>query len=191
MSPVLELFQHRFADGETISLAPGPRIVYDVAANTAAFSTGAVELGAQGGRHLLRWELGEAAAPDSQLSATLSLNGDGRYLMRCDRVELPPGGIAYLHTHRGPGIRCLVEGRFRVESAGLQQTIERFGAWFENGSDPVEARAVSDETAAFVRVMVLPRDLLGRPSIQYVRESDRDRPKPQRYQVFVDEPLDL
>jgi hypothetical protein len=39
--------------------------------------------------------------------------------------------------------------------------------------------------------MVLPRDLLGRSSIQYVRESDKERPKPQRYQVFVDEPIDL
>ena len=106
-------------------------------------------------------------------------------------MELPPGGIAYLHTHRGPGIRCLIQGRFRVEVDGLAQTVERFGAWFESGVDPVEAQAVSDEPAAFVRVMVLPRELLGRRSIQYVRESDKDRPKPQRYDVFVDEPLML
>ena len=69
--------------------------------------------------------------------------------------------------------------------------MECFGAWCENGSDPVEAHAVSDATAAFVRVMVLPADLKGRSSIQYVRDSDRDKPKPQRYQVFVDEPIEL
>ena len=67
----------------------------------------------------------------------------------------------------------------------------RVGAWFETGIDPVEARAVSDEPAAFVRVMVLPLDLLGRSSIRYMRDSDRERPKPQRYQVFVDQPLEL
>ena len=46
-----------------------------------------------------------------------------------------------------------------------------------------------DAPAAFVRVMVLPRRLLGTPSIRYVRDEDRDRPKSQRYTIFVDEPL--
>ena len=43
--------------------------------------------------------------------------------------------------------------------------------------------------AAFVRVMILPRRLLGAPSIRYVRDEDRDRPKSRRYTVYVDEPL--
>jgi hypothetical protein len=150
-----------------------------------------LELGDELGRHLLRYEFTDEPRLDSQISARLELGANGEYLVRCDRVELPPQGIAYLHTHRGPGIRCLIEGRFRVEAAGLAQTVERYGAWFENGSDPVEARAVSDGPAAFVRVMVLPRDLLGQKSIQYVRDADKDRPKPQRYQVFVDEPVTL
>jgi hypothetical protein len=38
-------------------------------------------------------------------------------------------------------------------------------------------------------VMLLPRHLLGAPSIRYVREEDRDRPKSQRYTVYIDEPL--
>jgi hypothetical protein len=191
MSLVLELFQHHLKDGEPVTLGDGTRVVYSIERNEARFSTGPLVLTTDFGGHLLRWELGDAARPDSQLSAQLALNGDSRYLVRCDRVELPPGGVAYLHTHRGPGIRCLVEGRFRVESNGFAQTVERYGAWFENGSDPVEARTVSNETAAFVRVMVLPRELLGCSSIRYVRDSDRDRPKPQRYQVFVDEPVEL
>ena len=191
MTLVLELFQHHLQDGEPVSLGDGTRVVYSIERNEARFSTGPLLLSRDFGAHLLRWELGDAARPDAQLSAQLALNGNGRYLVRCDRVELPPGAVAYLHTHRGPGIRCLVEGRFRVESNGFAQTVERYGAWFENGSDPVEARTVSNETAVFVRVMVLPRELLGRSSIQYVRDSDRDRPKPQRYQVFVDEPVEL
>jgi hypothetical protein len=30
--------------------------------------------------------------------------------MRCDRIDFPPGGIAYRHTHPGPGIRRLLFG---------------------------------------------------------------------------------
>jgi hypothetical protein len=192
MSPVLQLFQHRLADGETVELEAAPRIVYSVARNQARFTSGPIALGAgDGGGHLLRWELSAETQLESQLSATLSLDDGGSYLMRCDRVELPPGGTAYLHTHRGPGIRCLVEGRFRVQSNGFGQTVECFGAWFENGADPVEAHAVSECPAAFVRVMVLPAELRGQSSIRYVRDADRDKPKPQRYQVFVDEPIDF
>jgi quercetin dioxygenase-like cupin family protein len=185
MTFVLELFQHHVADGDTLSLPPATRVVYSMADGQARFSTGPLQLGPG---HALCWELGEETRMGSQLSATLDLPA-GEKLVRCDRVELPPGGTAYLHTHRGPGIRCLVEGRFRVQSNGLGQTVERYGAWFENGTDPVEAHAVSDTTAAFVRVMILPGELLGQSSIRYVRESDKNRPKPQRYQVFVDEPL--
>jgi hypothetical protein len=185
MTQVLELFQHHVPEGETRALPAAVRVIYSVADGEATFSTDAVELAAG---HSLCWELGETAHRESQLSAQLAPVA-GEQLVRCDRVELPPGGTAYLHTHRGPGIRCLVEGRYRVESAGVGQTIERHGAWFENGADPVEAHAVGDGTAAFVRVMILPAELLGQSSIRYVRDADRDRPKPQRYQVFVDEPL--
>jgi len=191
MSPVLELFQCRRAAGETLSLDARPRVVYSVDGNVAHFTTGPLELGPELGHHLLRYEFADEPRVDSQISAQLTLDSEGEFLVRCDRVELPPGGIAYLHTHRGPGIRCLIAGRFRVEVDGFAQTVERYGAWFERGVDPVEAWAMSDEPAAFVRVMVLPRELLGRRSIQYVRESDKDRPKPQRYEVFVDEPLVL
>lgn len=185
MTPVLELFQYHVAEDETLSLSAATRVVYSVADGEATFSTGPVELGPG---HVLCWEIGEETRMDSQLSARLELP-EGEKLVRCDRVDLPPGGTAYLHTHRGPGIRCLVEGRFRVQSDGFGQTVERYGAWFENGADPVEAHAVGDTTAVFVRVMILPAELLGRSSIRYVRDSDKDRPKPQRYQVFVDEPL--
>ena len=191
MRPILQLFQDRLEVGQTVSLPPRPRVIYSVDANTAQYSTGPVELGADAGRHLLRYELAEEKALDSQMSVELELPRLTERLIRCDRVELPSGGIAYLHTHRGPGIRCLLEGRFRVDVNGFGHTLEPYGAWFETGSDPVEARAMSDGPAAFVRVMVLPRHLLGRSSIQYVRDSDRDRPKVQRYQVFVDEPIEL
>jgi hypothetical protein len=122
------------------------------------------------------------------LAAEVDLDGD-EHLVRCDRVEFPADGVAFLHTHQGPGIRCLVEGQFAVETQGTRHEIERLGAWFEAGPDPVYAEVRGDAPAAFVRVMILPRQLLGSPSIRYVRDEDRDRPKSQRYTVYVDEPL--
>jgi len=40
-------------------------------------------------------------------------------------------------------------------------------------------------------VMILPRTLRGKSSITYVKPDDQDKPKTQKYQVFVDEPIDL
>ena len=56
--------------------------------------------------------------------------------MRCDRVDFPPGGEALLHTHQGPGIRCLLFGAFRVETDGDGWSSTRYGAWFEAGPEP-------------------------------------------------------
>jgi hypothetical protein len=39
--------------------------------------------------------------------------------------------------------------------------------------------------------MILPRELIGRSSIRYVRAEDLDRPKSQSYQIFLDEPFEL
>jgi hypothetical protein len=39
--------------------------------------------------------------------------------------------------------------------------------------------------------MVLPAELKGRSSIAYVNAEDRDKPKSQRYQSFLDETIKL
>ena len=51
----------------------------------------------------------------------------------------------------------------------------------------------TDELAAtgFARVMILPRELLGKSSIAYVKAEDLSKPKNQKYQVFVDTPIAL
>lgn len=138
-------------------------------------------------------EVGEAAADPVlglQLSRALELPA-GRRVLRCDKVEFPPGGVAYTHTHRGPGIRRLIAGTFRVWVGADVRDVPLGGSWFEAGPDPVYAEGSKTEATAFVRVMVLPEDMLGRSSITYVRPEDRDRPKDQRYTIFVDEPIDL
>ncbi len=144
------------------------------------------------GATLLRWELGSTEPVEKPaLSHAVELADPGGYLMRCDRVDFPRGGIAYTHTHRGPGIRCLLEGEIRVEVNGAAQTVRPGEAWFEAGPDPVLAFASDREPTSFARVMLLPRELKGKSSIRYVRPEDQDKPKTQRYQVFCDEPISL
>ncbi|MCS6891766.1 MAG: hypothetical protein NZN45_09135 [Rhodovarius sp.] len=115
---------------------------------------------------------------------------EGDLLLRHDSVAFPPGGCAFLHRHPGPGIRCLLEGGIRIDTAGHSVSYAPGGAWFEPGPEPVFAQA-ADRPTRFVRVMVLPRRLLGTSSIQYLREEDRSKPKSQIYQGFIDVPLTL
>jgi hypothetical protein len=112
-------------------------------------------------------------------------------LMRCDSVSFPPGGCAYLHTHQGPGIRCLIDGGIRIDTGGKTHSYGPGNAWFEAGPEPVFAQAAADRPTRFIRVMVLPARLLGLSSIAYVNQEDRARPKSQRYKVYLDAPITL
>jgi len=194
----LQLHTHHLAAGATIDAGADRGAVHvvegaatvggrPVAAGETAFLPGGA-IGAADDALLLVWTLVTAPAADATLAGPADL--DGPRLLRADRVDFPPGGVAYLHTHQGPGVRVLVEGRFAVETGGSRQSIERLGAWYEAGPEPVYAEVVGDGPAAFVRVMVLPASLLGQSSIRYVSDEDRERPKSQRYTVSVDEPLD-
>jgi hypothetical protein len=40
-----------------------------------------------------------------------------------------------------------------------------------------------------VRVMVLPRALIGKSSIEYLNEEDKAKPKSQSYKIFADVPI--
>jgi hypothetical protein len=111
-------------------------------------------------------------------------------LLRCDSVSFPPGGCAFLHTHQGPGIRCLIEGGIRIDTAGHSTSYAPGGAWFESGPEPVFAQA-ADRPTRFIRAMLLPAALQGKSSIAYVREEDRAKPKSQSYKGYVDAPISL
>jgi hypothetical protein len=48
-----------------------------------------------------------------------------------------------------------------------------------------------DRPSRFIRVMILPRALLGKSSIAYLNEDDKAKPRAQQYQIFVDAPIEL
>ncbi len=180
----LQVVEYRVSD-ESLSLEPAPRIIYRIAEEEADYGTGAVTL--TGPAHVLCFELVPAASPRATLSAAVDL--DGERLIRLDTVSFPPGGVAYLHVHRGPGIRVLLTGEIRIETEGRTHSYGPLEAWFESGPVPVFAAASESVPTAFVRCMVLPAELLGKRSLRYVRDEDGDKPKLQEYRIFVDELL--
>ena len=136
----------------------------------------------------LVWELIDEEPADALLAARVEAVRPG-WLMRHDRVDFPPGGVAYRHTHPGPGIRYLLHGRLRIESAGENHAYGPGEAWFESGPEPVLATASESEETAFVRVLLLPPEWAGRRTIRYVDPADEDRPKLQRATVFGEYPV--
>ena len=151
---------------------------------------------------VLRWELahggGAAARPAAGvttrvlLAHAIELDPRAPYLMRCDRVDFAPGGVALPHRHRGGGIRCLLAGALDVTVGDAPaRTMTPGSAWFESGREPVLAVASKDAPTSFVRVSVLPRELRGRTSIMYVDPADAERGRPRSYTVWVDEPIEL
>jgi hypothetical protein len=163
----LRLSLHEHPHG--VATEPGARVVYDIEANEAHFGAARVDGPA------IVWEIG----------------GDDPYgwIVRCDRIDFPPGGIAYRHTHPGAGIRRLLFGSIEIDADGH---VERYGpgeAWFEGADYPVLATASELEPTAFVRVMVLPAEWEGRRTIRYIEPADDEKPKLQRPTVFFDRRL--
>jgi quercetin dioxygenase-like cupin family protein len=147
----------------------GPRVVYDLVRDEAHWGAATVEGDA------LVWEI------DEEL--------EGHWLVRCDRVDFPPGGVAYTHTHPGPGLRVLVKGRIRIDTQGESHEYGPFDSWYETGSDPVYAAASVTEETAFVRVLLLPREWEGKRTIRYVDPADEDKPKLQQARIYFEQPL--
>jgi quercetin dioxygenase-like cupin family protein len=162
---ILRLADHR--DG--VETGPGDQVVYDVAGDRAFVGAGRVE------GHALVWELTERP--------------EGEWLLRCDRVDFPPGGVAYLHTHPGPGLRVLLHGHIRVDTEGSSHEYGPFEWWYETGPDPVFAAASATEPTAFVRVLVLPVEWEGKRTITYVDPADAGKPKLQTARVYLEHRL--
>jgi hypothetical protein len=216
MHPVLRLYEDVLSSAENVEfrLAALPRFIFVVYGSASidgktlkegdtwqGSDATTVKPGADG-LTIWRWELARgdqgstvACAPGmlthEKLSAYLETIPKGDLLMRGDSVAFPPGGYAYKHSHQGPGIRCLIEGGIRVDTHGRSTSYGVGGAWYESGPDAVFAQAAGDKPTRFIRVMILPRELTGKSSIQYINEEDKAKPKSQSYKIYADAPIEF
>ncbi|MGI9380967.1 MAG: hypothetical protein ACR2OW_15080 [Methyloligellaceae bacterium] len=207
----LHLFEDRIVAGQEIVLADTPaRAIYVNAGAVTCNGTvhecdagfladGAVTITAgSSGATLWRWDLSHMATEVKGYEAIGKLTGaipaelaGGDSFLRLDSVSFPPGGTAMLHTHQGPGIRCLREGSIRIDTEGTSTSYGPGSAWFETGPHPVFAQADHAISSRFIRATVLPKTLLGQSSIRYVNEADKSRPKSQSYHGFGEIMLSL
>ena len=220
MNPSLRLYEDTITGiAREVALAPLPRMIFvahgevtiggqtfaDGEASSAQVwhGQGAATLKAgPGGVTMWRFELAPPGAGGSiasgpgitslqKLTAILETLPKGELLMRGDSVAFPPGGCAFLHTHWGPGIRCLIEGGIRIDNQGHSTSYGPGAAWYETGVDPVFAQGAANRPSRFIRVMILPREFLGKSSFRFVNEADKERPRVQQYKIFVDAPIAL
>jgi hypothetical protein len=181
----MRLSLYEFATGvETIG---GNRVVYDMTEGRAFFGAATVE-----GRALV-WQLDRAEedADEALLSARVDLDPFAEWIIRCDTVSFPRGGVAYRHTHPGPGIRFLLDGGIEIRTDGASVFYGPGGAWFESGPDPVEAHASAHLETSFVRALILPAEWAGKRTIRYVDPADDERQKLQRATVHCEHPLQV
>ena len=107
--------------------------------------------------------------------------------MRCDRIDFPPRGVAYRHTHPGPGIRRLLFGALDDRSrAATTRPTAQAAPGSRARPDPVLATAAETRDTAFVRVMLLPAEWEGKRTIRYLDPADDDKPKLQRATIFLE-----
>ena len=213
----LSLWEDTLSPGSAYALPAAPRVLYvragavtvrgpggatGVEADAAWHAATACEVAAgPAGAALLRWDLvrgGAGAGTGPGVSSRLllehavALDPAAPYLMRCDRVDFAPGGVALPHGHRGGGIRCLLAGTLDVSGGGgPARRVTPGRAWFESGREPVLAVAAPAAPTSFIRVSILPRELLGKSSIVYVDPADAERGRPRQYTVHVDAPIEL
>jgi quercetin dioxygenase-like cupin family protein len=181
----MRLSLYEFETG--VETAGGTRVVYDVGADTAVFGAATVE------GHALVWQLDEDEheAEDALLSRAVRLDPFADWLVRCDRVDFPLGGVAYRHTHPGPGIRYLLHGEIEIVTEERSSFYGPGGAWFEEGPEPVLAKASEHHHTSFVRVMILPAEWEGKRTIRYVDPADADLPKLQRATIHLERRIRL
>jgi hypothetical protein len=212
MQPVLRLYEDTLSNGSEALLPALPRVIFVVhdaltigdraiGGGEAWHGEGAVIVrAAEAGATCWRWELAGGARDSSagghgvrsreKLSSSVTLP-PGELLLRCDSVAFPPGGFAYLHTHAGPGVRCLIEGGIRIDTQGHSTSYGPGSAWFESGPEPVFAQTTADRPSRFIRVMIIPRAFMGKSTLRLVNKEDEGKPRAQQYKVYFDVPVNL
>jgi hypothetical protein len=212
MPPVLALYEYVLSNGAELALPAAARMIFLVhggarigertlADGETWHGEAAVTIiGGETGATCWRYELAATTTPApkapaaagvrsrEKLTALLDTLPAGELLLRGDSVAFPPGGCALPHRHQGPGIRCLIEGGIRIDTAGRSTSYGPGGAWYESGPEPVFAQA-AQRPSRFIRVMILPGALLGKSSLQLVDPADAGKRRAQQYQIFVDAPI--
>lgn len=108
-------------------------------------------------------------------------------VMRIDEVCFPVGAIAHRHTHSGAGLRHLVRGTLRIETATNTQIKKVGDSWFEPVATPVRAVALQDVgVASFVRCMIVPASFVGKSTFQLVNPEDSNLPRLQVTHRHID-----
>ncbi len=87
---------------------------------------------------------------------TLNLYAGDRWLFRLDQIASQAGHVAPLHTHAGPGIRCVTTGTFNFqEGAHGMRDLLPGDPFFETGTEPCLAWGADQMGGTFVRGMLL------------------------------------
>lgn len=119
------------------------------------------------------------------LAHDLALDPKRPMVFRCDRVDFPAKACTPRHGHKGPGIRRLIHGAVMAEVGSELRRLGPGDAWFESGQDPVVGRNLAS-TSAFVRAMVLPERLHGRPTFVPWDEQEAGKPRGTQRTEFFD-----
>ena len=180
----MRLSVYRFEDG--VEAQDETAVVYDLERDAAELGGAPVS----GPAIVWRFDGDEAAADGALLTHVVALDPSSDWIVRCDRIDFPLGGIAHRHVHPGPGIRYLLRGELEIETEERTTVYGPGEPWFERGPDPVRARASARVETSFVRTLVLPAEWSGKRTITYLEPVDDAAPR-QSAHVFLEHELTL
>lgn len=95
------------------------------------------------------------------LSRTVAPRFGAPRVLRLDRVTAAPGAQTPPHRHRGPGVRRLIDGRILAAQDTALDLIRPGDAWFESGEETVVGTNLEQTTSTFLRMLLLPEELMG------------------------------
>ena len=120
---------------------------------------------------------------------TLEAEPGTNWLFRLDSVKSAAGRITPRHRHRGPGIRCLYQGTFNVQSEAYPpENMAPGDAWWESGQETVVAWHSKQMPAIFIRGLLLPTDIKG--DMSNIWETGVESPK-SNWQLFIDQEITI
>ena len=121
----------------------------------------------------------------SRVITHLAMLDGSHWLFRLDQITSAAGRIADRHQHPGPGIRCLLEGTFNVESVESERNLLPGDAWYETGPDTVVAWGARTMPAKFLRGIILPTEWEGKVTGTWL-SGETAKPRPGNWRLLVD-----